>query len=71
MKRADGRPLGAVAGPRNESQRMKRGGRMLWQIGRTIPNIDARVCGLGPRFTSRYRGVCRIITKVVIDIDGA
>lgn len=38
---------------------------MLWQTEGIIPNIDARVRGPGPRFKSRYRGVRRIMTKVM------
>jgi hypothetical protein len=50
---------------------MERGGRMLWQLEGLIPNIDAHVRGPGPRFTSRYRGVRRIMTKGVVYIGGA
>ncbi len=38
---------------------------MLWQVKGLIPNIDAQVCGPGPRFTSQDRGVRKVMTKVV------
>ncbi len=38
---------------------------MLWQLEDLIPTIDAETVEPGDRFKSRYRGVKRIMIKVV------